>query len=127
MKPLITVLSLALGLAALTLVFSIQNDRFTLTSCEPLRPTAAPESLVTVRTEPEPVLIELPKQTVDDAVWLEAVEVHAAPARRVPKPAAKPAAPEVEVIPAPCVEGEYRLLEPGRGVRLSCPASVPNS
>jgi hypothetical protein len=131
MKALITVVSLGLGVSALALVLAIQQDPFTLTSHRALELSPVERSMPTMI---EPVTIEALVDS-DAVVQVKEEILKATPAsltpsvrQRMRKQRHRVTAPAPEppptVVPAPCVDGEYRKLEENRGVRLMCPGQV---
>ena len=129
MKALVTVVSLGLGAGALGLELAIQNDPLTLTSPHPAELTPA---LRATPTMIEPVTIEIEPGNV---VQIREEVLKVAPASLAPsvqqkmrkhrsRVIAPTPAPAPTIVPAPCVDGEYRKLEENRGVRLMCPGQV---
>ncbi len=117
MKALIGFLSLTLGGVVIALILKIQTDPFAFTSYVP---TAAPAA--NVAPTPSPVqkrVIALGDVTV--VGHLSRQLFHKAQRAAPPRTKAPPPEPRVKVIPAPCVDGQYRKLEAHRGVRLMCP------
>lgn len=119
MKALIGFVSLALGAAIVAALVKIQTDPFAFTSHTPV---ASEPALATAAAEPAPVqkphVITLADVTIVGHLSRHAFHrARAMAAARV----TVPAKPAVKVIPAPCVNGQYRKLEPDRGVRLICP------
>ena len=121
MKALISALALVLGFAAVSVVVRIQNNPLAFTRLDhrdavvanaiPAAPAAPAIRIGTTVVESVPESV---------TVWLEEVQVVGRFSAPVPVVQAEEAEPEVTVLPAPCTDGEYRLLEEGRGVRLMC-------
>ena len=112
MKALIGFLSLALGAAAIALIVKIQTDPFAFTSHVPV--VAEPVATQGIPVEAANVIT---LADVKISGILSRQPTHK-PRAAVPRRAT---APKVKVVPAPCVDGQYRLLDPQRGVRLMCP------
>jgi hypothetical protein len=127
MKGLVTTLAFS-GAAGLTaLIVAIQQDPFAFTRLARtarVELTAEPVGVVPVTVV---TTIEEEPPAVSNVITLEEVDVVASPARRfrpVAKPAPEPEPVVPEIVPAPCVDGQYRKLEPGRGVYLMCPGGA---
>jgi len=123
MKALIGFVSLAIGAALIAAVVKIQVDPFAFTSFTAYTPAAIgqPATPVTPPAPTQPVAHVL---TLADVTIVGHIsqQVHHARSATVPAHvAAAPVEPRVKVIPAPCVDGQYRKLEAHRGVRLMCP------
>lgn len=122
MKALIGFVSLALGAAVIAVILKIQTDPFAFTSYTPAaiglqEPPAAAEPAPAQRAEHH--VITLAAVTIVGHLTRPARPVgHASLHASVQSVRAEP---KVKVVPAPCVDGQYRKLEPGRGVRLMCP------
>lgn len=119
MKALIGFVSLAFGAALVALIVKIQSDPFALTS----HTLAAAEPPAPVAGQPAPVekphIVTLAAVTITGHISSHLL--HKQRAVVATRPKAPPAEPTVKVIPAPCVDGQYRKLEAHRGVRLTCP------
>ncbi len=118
MKALIAFVSLALGAAIIAAVVKIQTDPFAFTSYTPVvsEPTPAPVAAQLAPVQKHHVIV-LADVTIFGQLKNVAHKARAfAPARL-----SVPVEPVVKVIPAPCVDGQYRKLEANRGVRLMCP------
>lgn len=119
-KLLLGLLATALGTAAVGTVITIQQDPFAFTSGEPRQVESAsnPQIAISPAFQATNAVFQLDDVRVTGDLSLEP------PSPKVKAPAARPA-PPVEpgdhTVPAPCVDGRYRLLEEGRGVRLLCP------
>jgi hypothetical protein len=121
MKALVTTLAFGAAVGLTALIVTIQQDPFTFTRMSgtpKLEPTAEPVGVLPVTVS----AIEEATPSAPAAVTLEEVRIEARPS----PPARRAAAPEPEliipeIVPAPCVHGEYRKLEPNRGVYLICP------
>jgi hypothetical protein len=109
-----------LGSAAVFVIVTIQNNplAYTRLDREEVRVVAAALARPPVRIGT--TTVESVPRSV--AVSLEEVQIvgHIPPPARVVQAEQGEADPEVSVLPAPCNDGEYRLLEEGRGVRLMC-------
>lgn len=116
MKALISVVALALGSAAVFLIVTIQNNPLAFTRLDP------EDTVVAVPAEPRVRIGTTVKESIPEsvAVWLEETRiVGSLPQATRVAPTEEPE-PEVTVLPAPCNNGEYRLLDEQRGVRLMC-------
>jgi hypothetical protein len=123
MKALIGFVSMAFGAFLVLAMVKIQIDPFAFTSFTRYTPAAIgqPAAPVTPPTPAEPVTHVI---TLADVTIVAAMSRHVLPARRATvqaRVAAAPVEPRVKVLPAPCVDGQYRKLEAHRGVRLMCP------
>lgn len=117
MKALISAIALVLGSAAVFVIVKIQNDPFAFTGLE----GRAKDVTVLVEPRVRIGLTEVQKPEPESVtVWLEETRI----VGRLPQaPRAAPTAaeePEITVLPAPCNDGEYRLIDETRGVRLNC-------
>lgn len=125
MKTLLGLLPLALGAGLVGLIIKIQSDPFAFTTPQASESTMAPAPAELHATQLE--------SRGSNVVVLEDVTVtgRALPLRHRKlarsaghlareRSARRVAKPRVTVIPAPCVNGEYRKLEAHRGVRLMC-------
>jgi hypothetical protein len=122
MKPLIALVALALGAGAVGVTLTIQSNRFAFTSLgEGTMPVA--EALL----PPKPAAPAAVSRTVqlDEVTVAGVLTPVKKPVRRAPLRPVAVVEPEpvVHVVPAPCVDGEYRKLEENRGVRLMCPGN----
>lgn len=124
MKTLITALSLGAGIAATALIIAIQQDPFALTSIEPEPPPVSVQARIAVVAEPEPLLLDAPElQPLPRTITIDEVTIRARPTPRVRPRPVQAVEPETRVVPAPCVDGEYRKLDEHRGVTLMCPGT----
>ena len=123
-KPLVSVFALVLGFGAMALTLTIQHNPHAFTQPKILPETAEPEHL---QRNVEIPLVEMAfshTTRIDSVVRIDEVKVEG---RRLGVPAraalARNDAGEMplKVLKAPCRDGEYRLLDPHRGVRLMCP------
>jgi hypothetical protein len=116
-KALISAIALVLGSAAVFVIVRIQNDPFAFTRLEP----GAKDVPVVAEPGVRIGITEVQKSVPESVtVWLEEIRIVG---RASHAPRAAPIAdeePEVTVLPAPCNDGEYRLIDETRGVRLSC-------
>ena len=127
MKPLVSVVALLLGLGALVATITIQQNPYAFTRLDRSESAVLAEIAVPVRAVELPVSIEAQFPGSTSEVVLDDVVVEGK-LKEVARPM-KVSAPksnevdevEITVIPAPCVDGEYRMLEEQRGVRLMCP------
>jgi hypothetical protein len=137
MKSLIVVAALGLGAGAVAVTLTIQANRFAFTSLDHRAPVTTQAALVRPPTFEAPAALTLdaptrtvrlpvvnvvgrmgPPRAVATRTAAATVRVRAA----TPAPVVhEPPPPEDRVIPAPCIDGEYRKLEENRGVRLMCP------
>ncbi len=125
MKPLISLVALALGFAAVSVVVKVQQDPFAFTRLQGHVPhsQATAVQAIPVRAVLEPSAVVEPS-IENTTVFLEETEiVGRAPVRHRPTAVAPDPEPEVTVLPAPCTDGEYRLIDEHRGVRLMCHAT----
>jgi len=130
LKALVTVSALGLGAGAVALVVAVQHDPRAFTSAPPVPAAAA---VLEVRPVAPPINVEpvIPAALTEEEAPTVAPPKPAAKRTERPRkvwvrPAAKPAVqaePVDRVIPAPCVDGQYRKLDENRGVRLMCPGS----
>ena len=137
MKSLIVVAALGLGAGAVAVTLTIQANRFAFTSFGQKAP-AVPE-LQLPSPEPATAPAALMPATPSRMVRISEVTVVGrlgppravaqlstnTPARMraatVARVVHEPPPPVDTVISAPCVDGEYRMLDENRGVRLMCP------
>jgi hypothetical protein len=116
-KPLISAIALVLGSAAVFVIVRIQNDPFAFTGLEGRAKDVPVLAEPRVRIGITQVQKSAPESIT---VWLEETRI-VGRERQAPRPApTAEAEPEVTVLPAPCNDGEYRLIDETRGVRLSC-------
>ena len=117
MKALIGFVSLVLGGVVIAALVKLETDPFAFTSHTPVisEPTRA-----SVAAQPaQEHVITLADVTI--VGHLSRHVLHRARANVAARATAMAAEPVVKVIPAPCVDGQYRKLEAHRGVRLMCP------
>lgn len=134
-KALVTVTALGLGAGTVALVVEMQRNPYELPATNREPEKAAPEARE-VAPVPLPVAVELSPpaaltepETPTAAIQKIAKQNVQASLASTPKkvwvrPTPKADAPDEtqdRVIPAPCVNGEYRMLDESRGVRLMCP------
>src|SRR5678809_856069 len=106
---------MALGAATVAFIVTIQNDPLAFSSHRP-----NPIAIATLETLPVPnvMAIELAILAQTALIQMEEVTV----AGRMSRPPATSPGTETTVhqllLPAPCRDGEYRLLDEKRGVRL---------
>jgi hypothetical protein len=131
LKALVTVSALGLGAGAVALVVAMQRDPLAFTTAQPAPAAAA--AVLEVRPVAPPVNVEpvIPAALTEEEAPAPAPAAPAAkradrPRKVWARPAPKAAVQEEpvdRVIPAPCVDGQYRKLDENRGVRLMCPGS----
>lgn len=121
MKPLIALFALGLGVAAIGVTVEIQANRFAFTSMGE-KPAFVAEVSIPVKPVVVPSrVVQLDEVTVEGMLTPRpAARKRATPPRAAPPPEAEPI---IHIVPAPCVDGEYRKLEENRGVRLMCPGN----
>jgi hypothetical protein len=130
MKALVTILAFGGAVAATALTVTIQQNPRGWTSTD--RPIGAPPIEVPVQVVPVSMATNIDEPAAPAAtnvVTIEEVKTPAPRARRW-RPAAPAARAEPDLVvpkllPAPCVQGEYRKLEEHRGVYLTCPGQTP--
>ncbi len=138
MKTLIVVAALGLGAGAVALTLAVQADRFAFTRLENQTPLLAKAELSLPRLPTPPAspvarrVVGIPEVNVTgrlgppQAVAKQIATVPARVQKVAPKVAPhavvhEPGPPIDKVIPAPCVDGEYRKIDQTQGVRLMCP------
>lgn len=131
-KPFIAILSLGLGAGAAAGLVAMQMDPAFLTS--PVQQSTVPLAAYIAARPLAPTTASDVEPSASHVVLIKEVTVYGArAARHVLRPATRPpvtraamvqASPAsqsgVTVVPAPCVDGQYRQLDPHRGVRLMC-------
>jgi len=120
-KPLVSVVALVLATGAMAMTLAIQHDPRAFTRPKMLPEIVEPERLVRSVEIPLVEMTMFATMPVDTVIRLDEVLVegrHLAALGR-----AKPVMRENSdhVIKPPCRDGEYRMLDPHRGVRLMCP------
>ena len=123
-KTLVTVAALGLGSGATAIAIGIEHDSSLFTHAAPVREGVTELlPLAVARAEAPAARPAAPARVVaiPEVQILMSTPTKHGP-RKLPTRAASIPAPALDhVVPAPCVDGEYRKLEDARGVRLSCP------
>jgi hypothetical protein len=119
-KPLVSAVALLFGLGAMAMTLTIQQNPHAFTEPKLVPISAEPERLE--RTVQIP-LVEMAMSVtthLDTVIHVDEVRVEGRRLAAIvrPQPAREP---QDKVVRAPCRDGEYRLLDLNRGVRLMCP------
>lgn len=127
MKALVTTLAFGGAVAATAVIISIQRNPHAFTNAD--RELIGQDIPVQVVPVSLPSTVEeTPAQTATSVVTIEEVKVLARPMRRwraaAPAAQAEPDLVIPKIVPAPCVQGEYRKLDEHRGVYLTCPGQT---
>ncbi len=127
MKPLVFVVAMLLGLGALVATITIQQNPYAFTRLNRVEWTIERDVDVPVRAIELPVAIDGSFTLRARAIELDDVTIEGRlPAKARARPAAVAKADdelqiEFTILPAPCNDGEYRMLDEHRGVRVMCP------
>lgn len=124
LKAFVTVAALGLGAGAVAVTVAVQQNPRLFTSAVPMQ-IETPYVPRVIPMPPPPVAIAIEPHRAA-VVTIPTVTVRARPAPVV-HVTAKPSTPDLSrdrVIPAPCRNGEYRMLDERQGVRLMCPGQL---
>lgn len=120
MKAVVTTVAFGAAVGLTALIVAIQQDPFTFTRLSgtpEVELTAEPAGILPVTVAPVDETPPAKRVVTLDEVRIEARP--SPPARRAVQPEPELLIPEI--VPAPCVDGQYRKLERNRGVYLICP------
>jgi hypothetical protein len=115
MKPLIALLAVILGCASVGVVLTIQRNPLAFTRLDGHE--LAPASL---KAPSLPGVSDIMDASEPSGRIVQIAEVRIVGRVFRPSPPVQDAI-EHRVVPAPCRDGEYRLIDAVRGVRLMCP------